>query len=119
MLDIRQVKEKYPLAYTKLLVWGRKYLSNFQNLMFGDVNARLPEINDSMVEKAMEGLAKVNFRILYDFFDENGQVISITHFNVNSFFSYIINGVVSSSQHKTRVGAEIDAFDEAFENINN
>lgn len=119
MLDITQVKEKYPKAYSLLIEWTKRYLVGFQQLIMVGVeeDVELPTISTEMAEKAAEGMMSVNFRILYDFFDENKQYILITHFNVNGKFSFIINGKVTNLQFDNRTEAEIDAFDHAFENI--
>lgn len=118
MLNIKELVKTYPKSGQLLKNWTKKMLSNFQTLITGskDPNINkgleLPEITDDMAEKALEGLVSINFRLLYDFFDEN-RVYSYVGFDVASGF---VNNF-TDKDYETRTEAEIEGFEYSFKTL--
>lgn len=121
MLDFKEIKEKYPKSYKKLVNWTKETLLSFQRMIMGDLKQdNLPEITDEMGEKALDGFIKVNYRLLFDFFDKNGLPISID-FNPKQeegyeFSFYLLSSGLDTG-YKTRPEAEIAGFNKALEEL--
>lgn len=113
MLDFKEIKEKYPKSYKLLVAWTKDTLLSFQSmLMAGVKDATMPEISDEMAEKALDGFIKVNYRLLFDFFDKNDAKISISY--KQGFFLYRINDQALGGSNANRMEMENDAFQMAF-----
>ncbi len=118
MLNFKEIKEKYPKSYKLLVDWTKGTLLSFQRMIMGDLKQEnLPEISDEMGEKALEGFIKVNYRLLFDFFDRNDMNISIIY-DGEGLFSFRVGGIVGGSA-ESRTEVEIDAFNKAFEQLEN
>ena len=116
MLDFKEIKEKYPKSYKLLLNWTKETLLSFQRLLMGNLDqSKLPVIEDATAESALDGFIKVNYRLLYDFFDKNDLHIS-TIYDGEGLFSYRVGGVTGGSA-ESRSEIEVDAFNKAFEQL--
>ena len=119
MLNFKEIKEKYPKSFKLLTEWTKETLLSFQRMIMSGVkDVEMPEITDEMAEKALDGFIKVNYRLLFDFCDKNGQQISIT-FNQVESEEYWEFGLPNyeSKEYKTRIEAEIDGINKAFEQL--
>lgn len=105
-----EVKAKYPKAYEKL----REYAAKKANM--GTEN-----IDDELII----GVLLYSPRsILYDFFDTSNIFVNIQRGNVTERFEYRIDtdtsvGELSDTQSTTRTVIEVEAFEKAFEILEN
>lgn len=119
MLNLIELSEQNPKTGKLLTLWTKKMLSNFQKMIVSDgknpdlnKGLEIPEITDEMAKIALSGMVKVNFRLLYDFFDENGVFLYIA-FDVAGAF---INNF-TDKDHNTRIEAEVEGFECSFKTL--
>lgn len=113
MLNFKEIKEKYPKSYKLLLNWTKETLLSFQRLLMGDLDqTKLPVIEDATAESALDGFIKVNYRLLYDFFDKNAVYITIDVDQKGEFRNNF-----KPHPHTDRMSCEVDGFETAFETL--
>lgn len=121
MLDFKEIKEKYPKSYKLLLNWTKETLLSFQRLLMGDLDqSKLPVIEDATAESALDGFIKVNYRLLFSFFDINKVYIEIP-VNINGKdveFQAVVNQDYRGDHvYTNRELAEFAAINHAFETL--
>ena len=127
-----KIEKEYPKAW-ELFKKHPKGLW-LQPFEYGEVNIskdKVDELNQNEFKKSLHGgwdNSGYNFRNLYDFFDEQGVVITVNHQTsfayeehiLDEWYYHITTGLFSSdveskANTKTRTEAETAAFERAFE----
>jgi len=105
-----------PKSKEKLEEFAKKFLIKAQQAMFEN-NPDKPEITQELVDRAVQAFVEGNNRMLYDFFDEEGHVITIYYYPE---WSYTIECVkYSENEYVSRSECEKAAFEQAFKLLEN
>lgn len=110
--------EKYPKCKVLLKGHIKSILKQIQDKFKTEEATELPEISDELVESMMADVITSSPRFLFDFFDENKVFINILH--EGGYFKYsIYKHEVDDLSYSFRAEAEIDAFQKAFDTLEN
>ena len=115
MINIKEIQGSYPKAYSELKKWTTKKLMEIQKHFIRNT-FDLPEVK--VTDKIIEGVLFWNLRQLYDFFDNEEVVISISE-NADNSFSFYINSSKISNTFDNRLSCEDAAFYDAISILEN
>lgn len=118
-LPYGELKEKYPKAIKELNNWVRNGLLAFQKQIATEESI-IPQLTDSIIEKATEAMLQTSCRDLFDFFDINNISVEINKISTKIWTADIdkwagesIN-TLTVGDYNSRIEAEIAGFEIAF-----
>lgn len=102
--NVEELRGLYPKSFELFTQFIKKKLEGME------------EIEESDMTKLIDQVVGVDCRKLYDFFDENNIVISVSYYS-EQMFTYTNSKQSFSNTRPTRAEAEVEAFKDAFKTL--